>query len=644
VVVENVEPLVDGGLFPAKATVGDPLRVAADVFSHGHEAVRAIVRMRRRGERSWLESPLTSEGNDRFSGTVVPFFEGPFEIEIVAARDELATFARHARRRLDGGAPNASDAEELAGLVDDAVTRLAAARGVKEASAVSALAEKARRGISRELLDELDCAAPFLALRAMAPAESVVVRLAAVASREKAAFSTWYELFPRSASSDPSRPGTLADVVSRLGYVAELGFDVLYLPPIHPIGLTARKGRGNSPAAAAGDVGSPWAIGAPEGGHTAIASELGTLEDFDKLVAEAAARDIEIALDLAFQCSPDHPWVTEHPDWFRHRPDGSIACAENPPKRYEDIYPLDFATRDRDGLWNALLEVVLFWAERGVRIFRVDNPHTKPFSFWEWLLAEARKSHDDLVFLAEAFTRPKVMHRLAKLGFDQSYTYFTWRETKWEIEDYFRELASPPGSLYFRPNVWPNTPDILARSLQHGGRASFITRLVLAGGLSANYGIYGPVFELGWDEPAAPGSEEYLASEKYEVHHHDLDDPASIRDVVSRLNAARRQHKALQRNLGLRFHDVDNRELVCWSKRSESGDCVIGVVNLDWRWPQSGFVNLESPSLGLAAGERFLAADALSGERYQWVAGRNFVRLDPAGNVAHLLAVERGEP
>jgi starch synthase (maltosyl-transferring) len=467
-------------------------------------------------------------------------------------------------------------------------------------------------------------------------------RFRAIAGSPKAVFSSWYELFPRSASPDPRRPGRLSDVIDRLSYVAELGFDVLYLPPIHPIGVTARKGKDNTSPAGPLDVGSPWAVGAAAGGHEDVAAELGTLADFASLVREAAARGIDVAMDLAFQCSPDHPWVTQHPDWFRHRGDGTIACAENPPKRYEDIYPLDFETRDRDGLWRALHHVTKTWADRGIKIFRVDNPHTKPFAFWEWLITEVKREHPETVFLSEAFTRPKVMHRLAKVGFDQSYTYFTWRYTKSELTEYFEELTGGPGRAYFCPNVWPNTPDILAVSLQQGGRAAFVARLILAGGLCANYGIYGPVFELMWDEPVVEGSEEYLHSEKYEIHHHDLDDPRSLRDVITKLNVTRRTHRALQRDANLFFLEVDNDQIIAWCKRDEvSSDLVIGVVSLDPQWVQSGFVELDPTALGLAAGSSVPVRDVLSDTTYLWQVGRNFVRLDPAVISAHLLVLER---
>ena len=645
VVVENVAPNVDGGRFAAKAVVGRPLRVEADVFAHGHDLVRALVRSRRERSRRWNEAPMRALGNDRFAGAVVPEALGCLEIEVVGALDPLATWARDARRRLEASRPDPLDSEVGGALLVEAAEELVERAEAESVALVRSMAERVHRGLDLALLDELDALAPLLAHRAILSDEATTVRTKAVASRERAAFSSWYELFPRSASDDPTRPGTLADVAERLGYIDELGFDVVYLPPVHPIGRSGRKGRNNSTVAAPDDVGSPWAIGAEEGGHTAIAPELGTFEDFDRLVEAAQAHGMEVAIDLAFQASPDHPWVRKHEAWFRHRPDGTIACAENPPKRYEDIYPLDFHTEDREALWQELLGVVLFWVGHGVRIFRVDNPHTKPFAFWEWLIAEVKRGHPDVVFLSEAFTRPRVMHRLAKLGFDQSYTYFAWRDAKWEIEQYFEELAHGPGAAYFRSNVWPNTPDILAKSLQRGGRPSFIARLVLAGGLSANYGIYGPVFELLWDAPAAPGSEEYLNSEKYEVHHHDLESPHSIRGVVAKLNALRRAHPALQYDEGLRFRPVDNDSLVAWTKSDPSGiDVVIGVVNLDWQWAQSGFVELDLSDFGILEGDAFEVHDVLTEETFVWRGGRNFVKLDPRAMPAHLLEVRTLPP
>lgn len=646
VVIEAVTAALDGGRFPAKAVVGDPFVVMADVFSHGHGVIRALLRHRKAGARRWVESPMRQIGNDAFRGELVPVVEGTLEVEVAAEPDDLATWAHDAARRLQAGRPDPFDGEIGGRLVAEAAKELETSEEpdlAEAATSLRLLAERLSAGPDLALLAELEQWDGVLARRRLRDDEATAsVRCRLVVAPPKAAFSSWYELFPRSASPDPRRPGRLTDVIDRLDYVEKLGFDVLYLPPIHPIGTTARKGKNNTTPARPGDVGSPWAIGSSAGGHEAISPDLGSLADFERLVEAAAAKGIDVALDLAFQCSPDHPWVSEHPDWFRHRPDGSIACAENPPKRYEDIYPIDFHTSDRDGLWLALLRVVETWIERGVRVFRVDNPHTKPFAFWEWLIAEVKRQHPATIFLSEAFTRPKVMHRLAKAGFDQSYTYFAWRYEKWDLTAYFEELAHGPARSYFRPNVWPNTPDILARSLQHGGRASFVARLVLAGGLSANYGIYGPVFELMWDEPAAPDSEEYLHSEKYEIRHHVLDDPRSLRHLVARLNAARRSHPALQRDAGLRFLPVDNEQLIAWWKTDSSGrDVVVGVVNLDPVWVQSGFVELDLSPFGIAEGATVTAHDLLAGDRYVWQSGLNYVRLDPSGIPAHLLALER---
>jgi starch synthase (maltosyl-transferring) len=639
VVVENVVPAIDDGRFAAKAIVGDGLSITADVFGHGHDLVRAKIRSRRAGERKWTEVPMLALGNDAYAGSITPEAAGSLEVEVAGAADEIATWARDARRRLEAARPDDSDAGEGARLLT------AAAKGLsKEArSLATALARRLAAGLDLESLDAIDGAASVLAERPLPPeAAHGAVRFTVTVDPPRAAFSAWYEMFPRSASPDEDRPGTLADVIERLDYVAAMGFDVLYLPPIHPIGTTARKGKNNSPIAKPQDVGSPWAIGGPDGGHDAVNNDLGTLADVERLITEANNRGIELALDLAFQCSPDHPWVTAHPDWFRHRPDGSIACAENPPKRYEDIYPLDFHTTDREGLWQALLGVTQSWVDRGVRIFRVDNPHTKPFAFWEWMIAAIKAETPEVIFLSEAFTRPKVMHRLAKLGFDQSYTYYTWRDEKWEIIQYFEELAQGSGRAYFRPNVWPNTPDILAKSLQQGGLPGFVTRFVMAAGMSANYGIYGPVFELLWHTPVAPGSEEYMDSEKYQVHHHDIASARSLRELIARVNRARRQHPALQRDRGLRFLPVDNPQLVAWLKRDESGhDVVIGVVNLDPQWIQTGFVEVDLSDVGVSPGEVVAVQDALTGAVFNWRSGRNFVLLDPTGLPAHLLTLER---
>jgi starch synthase (maltosyl-transferring) len=449
-------------------------------------------------------------------------------------------------------------------------------------------------------------------------------------------------MFPRSAVSEPGRHGTFKDVEARLAYVAELGFDVLYLPPIHPIGRDRRKGRNNALAASPEDVGSPWAIGAAEGGHKAVHPQLGTLADFRSLVARANSMNIEIALDIAFQCAPDHPYVKAHPEWFRWRPDGSVQYAENPPKKYQDIYPFNFESEDWRALWAELKSVFDFWIGQGVKIFRVDNPHTKSFAFWEWVLEAVQREHPEAIFLAEAFTRPRVMHRLAKLGYTQSYTYFTWRNTKRELTDYFTELARGPGREYFRPSVWPNTPDILHEMLQFGGRPAFMARLVLAATLAASYGIYGPAYELMEAVPREPGSEEYRDSEKYQLRHWDLERADSLREFVALVNRIRRDNPALHADGSLRFFPTDNEQLVCYAKSSDEGDNqIVVVVNLDPRNAHSGWIELDLGWLGIDPALQYQMHDLLTGARFLWQGARNFVMLDPNRAPAHVFRLRR---
>jgi len=438
----------------------------------------------------------------------------------------------------------------------------------------------------------------------------------------------------------PGRHGTLADVTAQLDYVAGLGFDVLYLPPIHPIGEVNRKGRNNARIAAEGDVGSPWAIGSHLGGHTDIHPDLGDVEDMRRLVAAANDRGMEVALDIALQCAPDHPYVKEHPEWFWLRPDGTVQYAENPPKKYEDIYPFDFETDAWRELWDEVLRVFRHWVDVGVRIFRVDNPHTKPFGMWEWVIAELKREHPDVLFLSEAFTRPKVMQRLAALGFSQSYTYFAWRNSKWEIEQYFTELTQTELRDYVRPNLWPNTPDILNAYLQDGGRPAFAVRFLLAATLGANYGIYGPAFELCEHVPREPGSEEYRDSEKYQIRTWDLEREDSLAPLIRDVNAVRRAHPAFRADRSLRFHHVDNNELVAYSKSDEAGDDVVLVfVNLDPGWKQSGWTWLQLDALGIDPSRDFQVEDVISGARYTWHGPRNFVALDPVVAPGHILVV-----
>jgi len=462
-----------------------------------------------------------------------------------------------------------------------------------------------------------------------------------IVERERARFGAWYEMFPRSAGTDASRSATFKEAARRLPYVAAMGFDVLYLPPVHPIGKSFRKGPNNALQAGAGDPGSPWAIGSADGGHTAVEPGLGTLEDFADFVEASRRQGLEIALDLAYQASPDHPYVREHPEWFRHRPDGTIKYAENPPKKYQDIYPFNFESEQWASLWRELKHIVEFWISHGVRIFRVDNPHTKPFHFWQWALDDIRRRHPDAIFLSEAFTRPKVMRYLAKAGFSQSYTYFTWRNSAQELKEYFTELTQTDVREYMRANLFANTPDILHAYLQRGGRPAFQVRLVLAATLGASYGIYSG-FELFENVAVREGSEEYLDSEKYQIRVRNFDQPGNLSEFITQVNTIRREHPALQHDWGLQFHDTDNGELLCYSKRSKDGaDLVVMVVNLDPLNMQHGFVRLPLSSWGLPAESAFEVVDLLSNERYFWRGEWNYVRLDPQGRMAHILQMPK---
>ena len=456
--------------------------------------------------------------------------------------------------------------------------------------------------------------------------------------RERATFSAWYEFFPRSCSDRPNRHGTFKDCEKRLAYVAELGFDVVYLPPIHPIGQEFRKGKNNALHASPDDVGSPWAIGGEEGGHDAIHSQLGTLADFKKFLQTAKRYGIEIALDLAFQCSPNHPYLKEHPEWFKKRPDGTIQYAENPPKKYQDIYPFNFETEAWKPLWEELKRVVLYWIKQGILIFRVDNPHTKSFYFWGWLIAEVRKINPDVIFLAEAFTRPKIMYHLAKIGFSQSYTYFSWRYTKEELTSYLEELTQTEVAEYFRPNFWPNTPDILTEPFQRYGRPFFISRFILAATLSSNYGIYGPAYELCENLPREPHSEEYLDSEKYQLRSWDLQRPDNLKPLISRINWIRKENPALHTNQSLQFHFVDNSQLIAYSKRNQN-NIILTIINLDPHHVQSGWVETPLDQWAIDPENEFRLKDLLTDKSYIWRGYRNFVQLDPQNLAAHIFQI-----
>lgn len=637
VVIEAVTPEVDGGRFPAKRALGDDLVVEADVFADGHDIIEVVLRYRKEGKRSWAETLMTPSGNDRWAAQFAPDSVGVWQFEISGWVDHFQTWRDAVARKTSADVDVSVDLVVGSHLVATAAER---ARGSESKTLKTVSKRLADEGAELEAQVQQALDEELLTLMRANPDRSSATtsqrRWEVVVDRERAVFSTWYELFPRSWASEPGDHGTFADVERRLGYVADMGFDVLYLPPIHPIGTTYRKGPDNTLDPEPGDPGVPWAIGSKEGGHTAINSKLGTLEELRSLRDAAASHGLELALDIAFQCSPDHPWATEHPEWFRHRPDGTIQYAENPPKKYQDIYPLDFETSDPEGLWMALKGVFDHWIDEEIRIFRVDNPHTKSFPFWEWVIGEIRAEHPDVIMLAEAFTRPKVMHRLAKLGFNQSYTYFAWRNSRHELTEYMGDLEAV--SDYFRPNFWPNTPDILTEQLQTGGRAAFIARYVLAATLSSNCGIYGPAFELMEHLPLRSGSEEYLTSEKYEIREWDLNDPESLAPVIARVNRARRGHPALQRNTGLVFHHTDNDYLICYSKRA-GADVVLTIVSLDPHHTQSGWAHLDMRALGVEATGQYQVHDLLTDRRYLWEGPDNFVELDPTGIPAHVLAV-----
>jgi starch synthase (maltosyl-transferring) len=638
VVIESVTPQVDAGRFPAKSPLGDEVTVEADVFADGHDAITAVMRSRQKGRRGWSETALESLGNDRWRATFHPDSLGIWEFEVEGWVDHFRTWRDGLAKKHEAGVEVDVDLIVGAALVEEASSRARGKESKKLGSLASDLADEKKSLASRVAIGLSEDLLHVVTANPDRAASTTSDRYQLVVDRETAVFSTWYELFPRSWSESPGEHGTFADVEAHLPYVAGMGFDVLYLPPIHPIGMTFRKGPNNTLGGGPDDPGVPWAIGSEAGGHTAIKEELGTIEDFRSLRDAAGKHGLELALDVAFQCSPDHPWAKEHPEWFKHRPDGTIQYAENPPKKYQDIYPLDFATSDPEGLWAALKGVFDHWIEEGIRIFRVDNPHTKSFAFWEWVISELRSEHPDVVLLSEAFTRPKVMYRLAKMGFNQSYTYFAWRNSRHELIEYMTDLAQV--AHYFRPNFWPNTPDILTEQLQTGGRPVFITRYVLAATLSSNCGIYGPAYELMESTPIRSGSEEYLDSEKYQIRKWDLDDPDTLAPVITQVNRARRAHPALQRNRNLVFHHTENDQLLCYSKR-DGEDVVLVVVNLDPGHVQSGWIDLDTWALGLGAQEQFQVRDLLTERSYSWKGSRNYIELDPAGIPAHIFTMRR---
>jgi starch synthase (maltosyl-transferring) len=624
VLIQSVRP---GGDYAVKRVSGEPLVVEADVVCDGHDVVRALLLYRHAGATAWEEVELAPVGNDVYTATLAFEKLGRFHYGVVAWVDAFATWRRGLERKVAASQDVALELLEGAQLVAAAV-----ARGAPLVEAERILRDPSQNRVAFALGAQLAEAMARYPDREHATtfAEDREV----LVERPLARASAWYELFPRSAGA-PGTHGTLRDVIARLDYVAELGFDILYLPPIHPIGVPFRKGPDNTPDARPGDPGSPWAIA----NHLALHPELGTLADFDALVAACAARKLELALDIAFQCAPDHPWVREHPAWFKQRPDGSIQYAENPPKKYQDVYPFDFESADAPALWAALRDVFVFWAERGVRVFRVDNPHTKPIPFWRWCLAEVSARYPDAIFLAEAFTRPKVKYALARAGFSQGYTYFTWRTGKRELEAYLRELVAPPVADFFRPNFWPTTPDIFPEHLVHGGRAAFVQRLVLAATLGGSYGIYGPSYEL-MEAVQRTGVEELARSEKYELRAWEWDRADSLRHVMARVNRIRRAHPAFAEPRTLRFHPTDNEYVIAYSRRA-GNDVVVVTVNLDPHHTHRAWIELDVDALGVGADESYQVHDLLGDARYQWRGGRAFVELVPSTLPAHIFELRR---
>ncbi|QRO02224.1 alpha-1,4-glucan--maltose-1-phosphate maltosyltransferase [Archangium violaceum] len=635
-VIENVRPELDAGRWAVKRVEGESLKVQADIFKEGHDILVAVVRWRQSAPKEqateWAETPMVSKGNDLWEGEFLLARNGRYEFTVEAWPDLYATWVTEVKRKVDVGRDVRSELLEGAAMLRAHAERAQKAGSPDEARRMVEAATLFEKGMSANAIAAaMD---PGLTLVASKYADrSIATRYDRVpevfVDREKARFGSWYEFFPRSALRDGRTHGTFRDAEKWLPYVQSLGFDIIYLPPIHPIGRKARKGKNNSLTATPEDVGSPWAIGGPEGGHKAVNPLLGTLEDFRSFVKAANGLGIEIALDIAFQCSPDHPYVKEHPEWFQHRPDGTIKTAENPPKRYEDIVNFDWLGPGRATLWPELKSVVLHWVEQGVRIFRVDNPHTKPLQFWAWLIREVQTVHPDTVFLSEAFTRPKVMKHLAKAGFQQSYTYFTWRNFKQEMEEYLEEITTPPVSDYMRGNLWPNTPDILPEFLQRSGPGGFRLRAAMAATLSSSWGMYCG-YELCEGTPIKPGKEEYLDSEKYELKAWDLDRPGNIRDYISRLNAIRREHRAFQLYGNLRFFKSENEQVMFYLKRTPDGSSqVLVAVSFDPFQPQESVLHVPLAELGIQPDETYQVHELMTDQRSLWQGPTAHVRLTP---------------
>jgi starch synthase (maltosyl-transferring) len=638
VIISNVMPVVEAGAYTAKAVSGDSITFSADIFGDGHDAIAASLFIRKSDAERVLELPMTFVINDYWTANYTFEDTGKYTFWIEAWEDHYTNWKKGLKKKFDAGQDIAVELQIGNNLLKEAADFLPEYRSeilswTEQINMATAGEEAVNLALNEQLAKLIY---PFRKPDIITASTALRLEI----ERKRAAYSTWYELFPRSAAKEPGKHGTFKDVMALLPRVSEMGFDVLYFPPIHPIGELNRKGKNNSLNATKDDPGSPWAIGNRRGGHKAIHPQLGTLNDFKKLVVAAKNLGVEIAMDIAFQCAPDHPYVKEHPQWFIWRPDGTVQYAENPPKKYEDILPFNFETDDWENLWTELKSVIEYWVDAGVTIFRIDNPHTKAFRFWEWTISEIRNKNPDVLFLAEAFTRPRVMERLAKAGFNQSYTYFTWRNTKKEIEEYLTELTKTEMRYYFRPNFWPNTPDILPPALISGGENAHISRLLLAGTLSSSYGVYGPVYEFGINLPHG-AKEEYVDNEKYEIHHWDWDKHTRIKEIMIRLNKIRKENPALHSTWNIEFAETSNDQIICYTKvDTATNNRLIVVVNLDFWNTHSASVRIPLEDIGLAADSSYKVHDLLSGDTYDWRGDWQYVELNPYLMPAHIFRIE----
>lgn len=646
--IDNLSPEIDCGRSPIKRIINEHLNINVDIYGDGHDKVDAVLLYREKSfgkgrENKWKEKPLNFEGNDHWSAQLSFPSTGSYEYTIEAWIDHFATWQYGLKKKYEAGQDITTELKIGAQLIEENISRGNASQKKKLQSWVDILNRDVndQKSVSLALSDQVTQL--MYSLRDRTRSTRYHKNLEVWVQRERALFSSWYEFFPRSTSPNHGEHGTFKTSENILPEIARMGFDVIYLPPVHPIGRSFRKGVNNATEARPEDPGSPWAIGAAEGGHKSLHPELGTMDDFISLVNKAKELGMEIAMDFAIQCSQDHPYVKEHPQWFKWRPDGTVQYAENPPKKYQDVLPVNFETVDWENLWNELKSIVEFWIDKGVKIFRVDNPHTKSFIFWEWLIKEINQKHDGIIFLAEAFTRPRVMEKLGKIGFTQSYTYFTWRNTKEEFIEYLTELTKTEMREYFRPNFWPNTPDILPISLEDKEEPSFLIRLLLAGTMSSNYGMYGPLFEFGLNE-AYPGKEEYTRSEKYEIKHWDWVKPTRIKEVITKLNQIRKENEALQSTWNIEFCDTDNDQIICFSKESQDKtNQLIIVISFDAHNTQTGWVKVPLKALGLKENQPFAVHDLLTDSKYFWENEWNYVALHPHGVPGHIFRIEKSE-